>query len=139
MIFLGILLNSETFTLSITQVKVSDIVGIIQIWLEKETASPKELQSILGKLYFVSCCVRSGRILVSRMLNWLRSFPDISLRSTVPTYVRLDLMWWYTFRHKYNDLSMIPDSGWSIPDEIIASDACLTGYGGWNSTRKKVL
>jgi hypothetical protein len=32
----------------------------------------KELQSLLGKLNFVSQCIHPGRIFVNRLLNWLR-------------------------------------------------------------------
>ena len=49
---------------------------MVESWFRKKKASLKELQSLLGKLHFVSACVRPGRIFVSRLLNWLRSaFP----------------------------------------------------------------
>ncbi len=42
-----------------------------------------------------------------------------------------DIQWWSKFVVQYNVISMVPMTDWSKPDEILASDACLVGAGGW--------
>lgn len=86
--------------------------------------------SILGKLHFICHCVKPGRVFVSRLIKWLREFPDGEL-ATVPEFVRLDLRWWSKFLHSYNGVSMISEEQWSEPDGYLASDACLVGCGCW--------
>ena len=73
MFFVGILFDTEKMTLEITQERVIEIQALVATWLTKNTTSLKELQSLLGKLSFVSSCVRPGRIFVQRLLVFLRS------------------------------------------------------------------
>ena len=42
-------------------------------WLTKKSATKTELQSLIGKLAFVSKCVRPGRLFLTRILDTLRS------------------------------------------------------------------
>ena len=67
MVFVGVLFDTEKMTLEITPERLSEIQGLVASWLIKETASLKELQSLLGKLSFVSSCVRPGRDFVQRL------------------------------------------------------------------------
>ena len=71
MTFIGILFNTEKMTLEVTPERLVEIRSLLTVWLNKETASIKEIQSLLGKLNFIAACVRPGRIFISRMLKWL--------------------------------------------------------------------
>lgn len=73
MTFVGILFNTEKMTVEVTPERLIEIKLLLLTWLNKETASLKEIQSLLGKLNFVASCVRPGRIFVSRMLQWLKA------------------------------------------------------------------
>ena len=46
-IFLGILFNTISMTLSITKERLQEITNLLEHWLKKETASLKEVQSLL--------------------------------------------------------------------------------------------
>ena len=59
-------------TLEVTPERFVEIRSLLTVWLNKETASIKEIQSLLGKLNFIAACVRPGRIFISRMLKWLK-------------------------------------------------------------------
>ena len=37
----------------------------------------------------------------------------------------------------YNGVSMMALENWSLPDEVFATDACLTGCGGWFCERQE--
>ena len=121
-------------TMEITPERLEEIRKLTHSWLEKESASLKQVQSLLGKLNFVAACVKPSRIFISRLLNWLRSIYDSpgSLH-IIPDYVRKDLLWWNKFLPLYNGISMMEYENWSEPDAICSSDSCLTGCGGfWN-------
>ena len=67
-----------------------------------------------------------------RLLALLRQIPKNGSVS-IPEETRADLRWWRCFMEKYNGISMMPDSPWSEPDQVFATDACLEGCGGWCS------
>lgn len=131
MVFLGILFDSEKMTLEITPERLLEIMELIQDWLTKSHATKKQLQSLLGKLNFVSSCVRPGRIFVQRLLKFLRKIYTSSAHlHSLPDYIKRDLCWWKTFLPVYNGISMMAVNEWSEPDNMLATDACLSGCGG---------
>jgi hypothetical protein len=68
--------RQRKLTLQVTPERVVEISLLVEAWLRKKKASLRDLQSLLGKLHFIATCVRTGRIFVSRLLNWLRkAFP----------------------------------------------------------------
>ena len=131
MTFLGVEFNTSDFTLYVTPDRVQEIEVLVQDWLLKSTATVRELQSLLGKLHFISSCVRPGRLFVSRLLTWLRSLSDDNGLHVIPMYVKKDLLWWCKFLKTFNGVSMMSMEDWSRPDEILESDATLSGCGGW--------
>ena len=131
MSFLGVEFNTVDLTLSVTPERVDEILLLVRTWLDKSVATVKELQSLLGKLHFISSCVRPGRLFVCRLLTWLRSLPDDRNTHVIPLYVRKDLLWWSCFLNTYNGISMMLLEDWSHPDEFLESDATLCSCGGW--------
>ena len=134
MSFLGVLFNTATMTMEITPERLSEIRNLIKSWLTKETATLKQLQSLLGKLNFVAACVKPSRIFISRLLIWLRSiYGSSEFLHHIPEIVKKDLIWWDKFLPKYNGISMMEYENWSLPDSVFSSDSCLSGCGGfWN-------
>ena len=72
MSFVGVLFNSETMTIEITEERLNGIKLLLRIWLKREKASLKDIQSLIGKLNFVAACVKPGRIFISRLIKWLK-------------------------------------------------------------------
>lgn len=128
--FLGIICDSVKMTLEISIERLTEIDLILLEWVGKEFASKREIQSLVGKLNFVGCCVRPGRVFISRILNWLRYIYQDVKKSEVPELVKKDILWWKKFLPLYNGVSMMLIEEWSKPDEIFSSDACMTGCGG---------
>lgn len=127
MVFIGVLFDTETLTLLVTQERLQEIKNLVNCWLNFEKATLKQLQSLIGKLNFVAHCVKSARVFISRLLNWLRQIQNSQLAEIVPEDIKRDLEWWYFFLPQFNGISMMDLEEWSEPDEIVASDACLTG------------
>ena len=132
MVFLGICLNSVNQTLSISQDRVREIVCLTDKWLQKSSASLKELQSLIGVLSFAASVVREGRLFFSRLLTLLKSCPK-DKPITLSDDAKKDILWWNKFCAEFNGIEAIPSDIWSKPDEIFSTDACLTGVGGWCS------
>jgi hypothetical protein len=134
MVFLGVLFNSRKMTMEVTEKRLAEIRLLVDIWLSKNTASLKEIQKLLGKLNFVGACVKSSRVFINRILNWLRdcyaSNESHSANHMIPQEVKKDLLWWSRFLPLYNGISLIDYGEWSLVDEVFSSDSCLTGCGG---------
>ena len=102
-------------------------------WLAKKSATKTELQSLIGKLAFVSKCVRPGRLFLTRILDTLRSLRRNHHRVKLSAEFRKDIRWWMRFIDVYNGVSLIPTQLWSAPDSTFSTDACLTGCSGMSS------
>ena len=59
-IFLGILYNTISMTMELTGERRAELQRLIKHWIEKDSATLKEIQQILGKLNFACSTVRAG-------------------------------------------------------------------------------
>ena len=131
MVFLGIEVNSITLTLSIPLDKWNEIQGLLKTWIGKKSTNLKEVQQLAGLLNFACCCVKSGRVYLARILNFLRSLPKKGSRK-IPVSVLHDVQWWIDFAPKFNSTSLLTYNWWSRVDTDITTDSCLTGAGAFN-------
>ena len=130
MVFLGIEVNSNLLTMRIPGEKMLEILSLLDLWTDKEFCSITELQSLAGSLNFAARCVRSGRVYLSRILNFLRTITGAGLHR-IPRDTQRDIKWWKEFFPLYNGVSLILNNDWSEPDKVLASDSCLTGGGAY--------
>ena len=79
MVCLGVEIDTSAKTLTVPQFRLDELNVELHQWLEKSTYTKHALQSLLGKLSYVSACVRPGRAYMCRLLNALR---DINSRSS---------------------------------------------------------
>ena len=84
MVFIGVLFDSVSLTLSITPERLIEIRSLVSQWLLKREATLRELQSLIGKLNFVAHCVKPARIFISRLLNWLRQIKNTDSSQVIP-------------------------------------------------------
>ena len=66
MICLGILADTEKMLFEVPADRLSDLKTELLQWTQFSTFTRRQLQSLLGKLSFVTACVRPGRIFMSR-------------------------------------------------------------------------
>lgn len=130
MVFLGTGLNTETMTLFITPDRVQELLLLLRSWEQKQTATLREVQSLLGKLNFVTNCVHSSQIYISRILNFLRSMKP-ARQYKVPQAVVKDIQWWKEFIPIYNYKSKMMALEWEEPDSLVMCDASLERAGAW--------
>ena len=112
---LGVEINTVDMTLSITSSRLNEPEGLLLTWLTKKSATKSELQSLVGKLSFLS-----------RILGLLRTVKRNHHVKLSREFYR-DILWWLRFICVYNGISIIPTSAWSSLDAIFATDACLSG------------
>ena len=112
---------------------MAEILELVNSWLHKESASLQELQSLVGKLNFISSCEHASRVFICRILKWLRLIHGSKSAQHIPVYVKQDLRWWQLFLPTFNGVSMMLMEEWSNPDELCACDACPSGCGGFIS------
>lgn len=129
---LGVLFNTLNMTMSVTPSRLEEISRLLDSWLNKQKASKKQLESLIGKLMFVAKCVPPGRVFVGRLLDCLRSISGRNPTFNVDKEILKDVTWWRYFMSSYNGVSLMLQPGWKKPDSVIATDACLSGGGGIN-------
>ena len=130
MVCLGVEVDSEHFTLSVTATRVEDLLTELASWSSREFYTLKQLKSLLGKLSFVAACVKPGRIFISRLLNNLRVFDASSrARLRVSADMQADIAWWLAFLPLFNGTSFIKPQQWECDDLQFTTDASMTAGG----------
>ena len=129
MVFLGILVNTEDMTVSVTPDRVQELLSLCSSLLTVDQVSRHDLQSLLGVMSFVTACVRPARVFMSTLLNTLKTYRFCQLTSDN----KADLHWWYHFLPVFKEGSLIKTSPWSRDPLYLFTDACSTGAGGYFS------
>ena len=114
---LGVELDTEAFTLLVSPEIERLLVHSIRKWTATKTA----LQSLVGKLIFISKRVRQSRIFIARILILLHKVYFNHHHVNLAAEFRKDIAWWGRFLRADNGLP--PGAGFT-------TEACLTGCGG---------
>ena len=112
MTILGVRFDTVSMTMSVTAERLLELTALLSEWASFSVASKAQLQSLVGKLAFVSKCVKQSRIFLSRILAVLRSIPYGDSRITVRLSddFHRDLAWWRRFLPLYNGVSELVDN-----------------------------
>ena len=121
---LGIVVNTEEFSLSIPAEKLSRIKELCTKWSDKTVCSKRQLQSLLGSLLYVAKCIRYARFFLNRILALLRE--NFDKKSIIVTAdFKRDLNWFNTFWSVYNGVSFFQH----VTSKVVHLDACPQGLG----------
>lgn len=127
---LGVQINTASMVLTVPQFRLQELQEELSSWSTKTSCTRKDLQRLLGKLAFVTSCVRPGRAFMCRLINTLKHAPlNCKSRTKIPDDVRSDLQWWMFFLQHFNGVSVIPTDIVVSNPHLFATDACLTGCG----------
>ena len=129
--------------MSVPPDKLAEIKEEIRRWELKTTINKKELQSLLGKLFWVAKVVHYSRAFMGRLLEQLRSISKVHDKKKIKfsEESRKDIRWWNRNLEDFNDISMIVNEDpiplsyeqlLDAPHEIMAGDATPTGGGAWH-------
>ena len=109
--------------------KCNELKFDLDKWSRKTVSTKSDLQSILGKLLWVSRAVKFSRCFVLRIIGELKKLKFQNQKITLSRDVRKDFLWWEQFMSVFNGVHLLVPNE---PSVQISGDACLMGYGVWN-------
>lgn len=124
--WLGYTVNSNAMSITIPPKKLNEVLQDCRNWLDKTRANKQTIQSMVGRLVYVSNCVLPGRKFISRILGTLRAMGDREW-TTLTKEFKADLRWFIGYAEKANGLCLINPFR---PVFNIECDASLLGAGG---------
>ena len=126
LICLGILINTETRTISVHSDKLDSIIDMCSQWQNKKFCSKRQLQSLLVSLLYVSKCVKPAHTFLNRMLMLLReNFEKDTIFLNRGFFKGLN--WFHTFLSHFNGVVYYDIK--PVQAELHL-DVSLTGMGG---------
>lgn len=124
--WLGFQVDTVKMTISVPTAKLEQVPKECSKWVNRKRANRKMIQSILGKLIYISACVNQGRKFVSRILDSLRSMGDKNW-TWVGLEFRKDLEWFQRYGASANGIHLY---AFDRPSIVIECDSSTTGAGG---------
>ena len=94
-------LDTNNFTLSVSSERLCELETLLHRWLTKRTATKSGLQSLVGKLVFVSKCVHQSRVFITRILALLGKLRHNHHHANLTAEFWKDLVWWLCFLREY--------------------------------------
>ena len=127
--WLGFYIDTENMVIRIPSEKLSVIITECKTWMTPKLVSRKQVQTLVGKLQFITRCVLPARIFMNRILEFLRKTPHKGKILTNENIIA-DISWFTLFADSFNGLVLIrkePTNIW-----YINCDSCLTGGGAYS-------
>ncbi len=127
--FLGIILDSVSRTLSISNERIDDMNKLLFYHFSLSTntiVKVRDIMSFIGKLAFVSQVLPSARPFMRRLLDAIKGKRK-QQRCRLPIEFKFDCAIWLQRIYKWNGLI-----SWSISTQqpfVIISDASISGFG----------
>ena len=107
--YLGVQFDSVKMEMRVPPDKLSEVVEDLETWKKKSTLTKKSLQKLLGRLFWISRCVRFSRPFMGRLLQQLRTMYNLPDNKKVPmtSECKLDISWWHRFVRRFNGVELI--------------------------------
>ena len=134
MTYLGVRFDTIDMAMHVDPEKITELRGELVKWARKTVAKKQELQSILGKLLWVSRTVRFSRVFVSRIICEVRKLPSQAAKTTLSLEIRKDFMWWDKYLEVFSGVELIPPI---TVCQSVLGDAYPQGGGSWNPVLKE--
>ena len=107
--YLGVEFDTICMTMSIPPEKLQEVRSEVRLWLKKTTTTRRTLQTLLGKLFWVSRCLKHSRCFMGRLLGQLK------LTNSVPENKKVklssdciaDIQWWDRYLSRFNGVEIL--------------------------------
>lgn len=116
--FLGVDICSSSMTVTLPHDKLRQFHGLLVAALSRRSMSKRQMQSLIGKLNWITRCVYGGRTFLRRLINFALPLRTPWHRKRLTREIFADLRWWLAA------LSFV--EGRSMP--IIDSRTCTAVY-----------
>ena len=130
--WLGVRVTSTDMVLSVPRLRLVEVVRECNAWLNRKQAVKQEIQSLVGKLAFVSQCIPPARRFMARILHTLRQTHGSALCSLDQGF-HLDVRWFADYAAEANGRRLLQPSREQID---IVCDACLEAGGAYSNAAK---
>ena len=130
--FVGNLVDAEQFTIGVTPDRKIEVLRELEAYRGRVSCTHRQLESLVGKLQFMSNCITPGRLFVSRLLNELKGMAR-NRQYAINDEMRKDIKWRYLFLPGFKESCILWLLDTSPIDSEMAVDACLKGAGGIRS------
>lgn len=128
--WLGYNIDTNSMTVTIPDKKLAEVVNECGKWLRRTKAHKKSLQSLAGRLAFISNCIIPGRKFMARLLAAIRNMGEKNW-TTISNDCTLDIKWFYLYAKSSNGVAIYDTIK---PLREIECDSSLLGGGGNSSS-----
>ena len=130
LIVLGIEIDTVCWQMRLPEDKCREYLVELDEWSNRVRCTRRQLDSILGCLFFASHMVRQGRTFLRRLVNACTHSPA-SGDFELPDEARSDLTWWRRFLKSWNGQALILEDDWLTSADLhLQTDAVgAHGYG----------
>ena len=98
--FVGTLFDAEKMVMGVKDERRLEVMQELNKWRFKQWTTRRQLESLIGKLQFMSNCIRPRRLFVSRLLRDMRAMKRT--RSYVlNVQAKKDIKWWFLFLSQF--------------------------------------
>ena len=107
--FLGVQFDTVKLEMSVPADKLEEVREEVRLWKKKKTVTKKGLQQLLGRLFWVSRCVRFSRPFMGRLLQQLREVQHLAdhKKSPMSPGCSEDIAWWDRYLRRFNGVELI--------------------------------
>jgi hypothetical protein len=125
--FLGINLDSITGTMTIPEAKLHDIRQFSSLWINKQKATKREIQSLVGKLSWIARCVKAIRPIFHSLIDLQKRLKHASHHTRIPQYNKADIRYFTSWCVQFNGVVFIFCAKVSQPqpDTTVYTDSSL--------------
>ena len=128
--YLGIIIDSLSMTMEITEERYEECMQTLPKWLNKNKCTKTQLKSLIGKLSFVAKVVRPGRLFLRRLIDLSKTVKKGHHHISLNFQAKADISWWYDFLPSWSRSSLIPESKEVYASDLrLFSDASDEGFG----------
>ena len=134
---IGYIVDFNLMQIRISEDRMQEIREILAEWKTKQTASKREILSIIGKLQFCAKVIRDGSKFLRRLIELSKKPRLLHHRVTMSREAIADLAWWDACLESHNGIYAIPRP-WSVDNtHIVFSDASdiaagIVCYSAWS-------
>ena len=130
--YLGIQFDSVSMRMSIPAEKITEVREELAMWEKKTTGTKKSLQKLLGKLFWISRCVRFSRAFMGELLTQLREMYQLSdhKKMKLSLACRQDVQWWARYLRRFNGIELIyPEDPLNLTLDQLLDTSALVNCG----------
>ena len=134
---LGILFDFIQMKIQVTDGRRREILAELTWWENTRAFTRKQLESLLGKLQFMACCVRPSRVLMHRLREALKTTQEGWNMKQNHMQMDKDIQWWLKYISVHHTASIMWLLNNPTTDHVMASDASLLGMGATCTANSK--